>query len=142
MVMDSKEGSCPQTGAAISFEMQYEKGPDGEIIYKDCACSEMICCFDFDEEACSSIWIDFFNSTFGTTVEVPAPGPAQDQGAGADQQGYEGYAAQGYEGYPAEGYPAEGSEAPAQGGEAQQDAQAEADAAQPEGDASEEKKKE
>jgi len=76
MVMDNKEGNCPRIEADIYFEIQYEKAPDGSIIYKDCSCSEMICCMDYDEEQCPKIWANFFNSIFGTNVSPEATAPA------------------------------------------------------------------
>lgn len=71
MVMEQKNGTCPRTGAEVSFELQYNDN-DGVIEYIDCSCSEMICCPDFDDEECPKIWTDFFNSLFSTSVEPEA----------------------------------------------------------------------
>jgi len=84
MAMAQKKGNCPRLGREISFEMQYTE-KDGRIEYVDCSCSEMICCTEYDEVQCPKIWIDFFNSVFGTNVSL------QDdmfvQGAAGDDSG-------------------------------------------------------
>ena len=64
--MESKEGPCPQINSQIYFEMQYDSNPDGSTVFHDCACSEMICCAEYDEAACPVIWREYFDSVFGT----------------------------------------------------------------------------
>ena len=65
--MEQKQGNCARLGSEVSFELQYSE-ENGEIVYIDCSCSEMICCIEYDEEQCPKIWKDFFNSTYGTNV--------------------------------------------------------------------------
>ncbi len=66
MAMESKEGPCPRINSQIYFEMQYEQEADGSTIFHDCACSEMICCAEYDEVACPVVWREYFDSVFGT----------------------------------------------------------------------------
>ena len=85
MVMENREGPCPRINETIYFELQYETADDGSTEYKDCSCSELICCAEYDESLCPQIWIDFFNAAFGTNLTLQVPGDPGGAPDGAEQ---------------------------------------------------------
>ena len=78
MAMENKEGECPRIGQTINYEMQYFEEDDGTILYKDCSCSELICCAEYDEEKCPEIWRNFFDSVYGTNTTAEEADPYSD----------------------------------------------------------------
>ena len=68
MVMENKQGICPRIDQEVGWELHYEKAEDGTVEYKDCQCSELICCPQFSEEECPWIWIRYFDSQLGTQI--------------------------------------------------------------------------